>query len=588
MLQAQTIIVTESNTSSSILSKTQVYIDNEVLSLPEVISLDRFHNCDKSYVNFGMTEDRIWVRFTLQNASLTDQQKLLVINNPFLLEATLYGQDRDHQWREIKQKRQTLSPSYILTLKPEVPQVYYLEIKSASSLKFGLFLESVKEYKEEDLHRQIINILFLGVILTLTIYNFLLYLVIKDKAYFYYGLYLFFVFVLEISYVGLAPLYFNDMYTYIDRQTLIEKVGLIVIFYGLFFIEFLKLRQIIYLYRVNQIFIILAIAMMLFTFLPYVLRMHVILATTFTFTIFNFYASIISYRQGLKHARLFILGFGVVLFVYLIMSLDALGIISIVHYFQNMPIIATAIEAMILSLAFVDKFYILQKQKADSDQKLLLESRNREAIVQEEVERKTTQLQKSIQVQDVLFNELHHRVKNNLQLILSITRLQKGQFFDKNLQEPFESLEKRIDAIAQTHSLIYLSKDIETIEMQGYLVQLTTHLKESDISSNITLKYEIDQELHLDIAVTIGLIVNELVYNAIKYAFDEKGGIVTIVLKDFYLEVYDNGKGYDSVNVKKESLGLQLVKSLVHSQLRGTIEMDTSKGTKYMINFKQK
>jgi two-component sensor histidine kinase len=95
--------------------------------------------------------------------------------------------------------------------------------------------------------------------------------------------------------------------------------------------------------------------------------------------------------------------------------------------------------------------------------------------------------------------------------------------------------------------------------------QLTKGLKAADIDEKITIKYDIDAIMRLDKAVIIELIINELVLNAIEHAFDEKGGEINIVLHQGYLQISDNGKGFDKEKISQESLGLQLVKSLVRS-----------------------
>ena len=95
------------------------------------------------------------------------------------------------------------------------------------------------------------------------------------------------------------------------------------------------------------------------------------------------------------------------------------------YHIQSLLIIATAIEAIFLSLAFIDSYRMVQNAKLQKEHQLLEESQQRESLIQKEVAVKTDQLHHAMTMQELLFNELYHRVKNNLQLILSITRMQK-------------------------------------------------------------------------------------------------------------------------------------------------------------------
>jgi two-component sensor histidine kinase len=153
-------------------------------------------------------------------------------------------------------------------------------------------------------------------------------------------------------------------------------------------------------------------------------------------------------------------------------------------------------------------------------------------------------------------------------------------------KKQFKSLENRINAIATTHNTIYLSQEIEIVDMKDYIIKLTNGLKASDIKNRITFNYDINLNMTLKKAINIGLIINELVSNALKHAFKDKEGEITITLKDGYLEVSDNGIGYDKSEKNEESLGMKLVSILAKDQLKGTLDIDQTNGTKIIIRFK--
>jgi two-component sensor histidine kinase len=579
------VVVTTSKNSISVLQNSKIYIDDERQRLQDILNHAEFKEFSKDYINLSITDNTLYVLFTLVNTSPEPIKKLLVMNNPFLLKLSLFELSQNGL-KEIQYKRKTLSPSIPLMLEADQSKTYCMKIYGNSAIKFGLSLEDKKTFLDNDRINQIVNVVLLATVVTLMFYTLTLYFMIWDSTYFFYSMYLFGVLYLEVSYIGLSAVYFPSWYTDIDIHTLIIKITYVVIFYSLFFNSFLKLRELKLFYYGNMFAMIMAIAMVFFTYIPYDVRAKIDLLVGIFFLTFNFFAAIVKYKSGFKEARLFIWGIGIVIFTYILMILEALGIFSVVYYVPNILIYATAIEAMILSLAFVDRYLILQKQKEQSDYRLLLEARNREQLIQKEVDQKTDALQKALGLQEVLYKELHHRVKNNLQLILSITRLQKEQLIDNTCKSSFSTLESRIGAISQTHNLIYLSKDMEHVNMLDYVTRLTQGLKAGDIDDDVTFHYDIAITMPLDKAVTIGLIINELISKALKYAF-EKEGEVTIILKEGYLEIRDNGVGFQKEDISKESLGLQLVESLVRSQLKGTIDCIHDNGTVYVIKFNE-
>jgi len=164
-----------------ILDKSELFIDSENHTLEEVIDkkFEKFDNFEKTYINLGLTTDTVWVKFTLKNSSSLPIDKMLVINNPLLTFIDIY---KTNQVTPVKLEniRTTLSPSYNITLKPNTKTDFYIHIKSYSSVKFGLYIYNTNEYKQQDLHKQLINILFIGIIFTMMIYNFFLFFYIRD------------------------------------------------------------------------------------------------------------------------------------------------------------------------------------------------------------------------------------------------------------------------------------------------------------------------------------------------------------------------------------------------------------------------
>jgi len=203
-------------------------------------------------------------------------------------------------------------------------------------------------------------------------------------------------------------------------------------------------------------------------------------------------------------------------------------------------------------------------------------------------------IQQSLKEKEVLLKEVHHRVKNNLQIILSILNLQYVKVSDKKTLDLLRDVRNRIKAMSFIHELLYQTDDFSSINFSEYITNITNNLVYS-YSPNNTIDLKLDVGilfLDLDRAIPCGLIINELVTNALKYAFRSRDkGEISISLtqtNDFIrLVIADNGNGFPTgIDYRNtESLGLQLVVTLVE-QLRGEISLDNSNGTKYTITFK--
>jgi PAS domain S-box-containing protein len=196
----------------------------------------------------------------------------------------------------------------------------------------------------------------------------------------------------------------------------------------------------------------------------------------------------------------------------------------------------------------------------------------------------------------VLMKEIHHRVKNNLQIISGLLYLQSRQVEDPKTQAIIQSSRDRILSMALLHEKLYRSRDLEHIDFISYIQSLTLSLESSYASRSTDISLNINAEpvkVDIDTAIYCGLIVNELVSNALKYAFPEgRSGEITI---EFYqdetdgyiLIVRDNGIGmHEAIDLKyAKNLGLQLVYSLVTKQLKGQISLENQEGMAFKISF---
>jgi PAS domain S-box-containing protein len=205
------------------------------------------------------------------------------------------------------------------------------------------------------------------------------------------------------------------------------------------------------------------------------------------------------------------------------------------------------------------------------------------------------QINASLREKEVLLTELHHRVKNNLQIISSFLNLQSGYIEDAKTLEILKAAENRVISMALVHEQLYLSQNLAQIDSASYIKQLASNLFGSyNINTDaIKLKINVDKILLVvNTAITCGLIINELISNALKYAFVEgAAGEIRINFQSsdrgkLILVVSDNGIGLpENFELQKtESLGLQIVQALTN-QLQGEIEIERNNGTEFRITF---
>lgn len=207
------------------------------------------------------------------------------------------------------------------------------------------------------------------------------------------------------------------------------------------------------------------------------------------------------------------------------------------------------------------------------------------------------ELQESLKEKEVLLKEVHHRVKNNMQVISSILNLQSSYIKDEAAIEMLKESQDRIKSMAFIHESLYQGKNLSHVKFSEYVRNLVGNLFHTYgiNKKGLKLKFDLDEVfLNLDTSIPCGLILNELISNALKYAFiDREAGTLSVTLKKLdggklKLEIADDGKGFPKeINWKDtESLGLQLVVTLA-GQIRGDIQMETKKGTTFTIVFNE-
>ena len=232
---------------------------------------------------------------------------------------------------------------------------------------------------------------------------------------------------------------------------------------------------------------------------------------------------------------------------------------------------ASIIVAFMTSVSLVILFvYTLQKTKS----RTIIEKKNEE--------------------NELLLKELHHRVKNNLQVIYSLINLQKRRLETPELNQSLSMVQNRIKTMSLVHQNLHENESLKDVNLAAYIKTIAEYLKSLYLTDEkeIMVDLNIDDKIALtmDKSITIGLLVNEIMSNSLKYAFKgkTKGSIAISIqgIHDGYqMKISDNGNGFIADEIKSKSLGMYLIKNLV-KQLQGKYEVESIDGTTYIIYFK--
>ena len=208
------------------------------------------------------------------------------------------------------------------------------------------------------------------------------------------------------------------------------------------------------------------------------------------------------------------------------------------------------------------------------------------------------ELQKSLAEKEMLLKEIHHRVKNNMEIISSLLNLQARRSDDINFKNAMKQSRSRILTMALVHEFLYLGENLAYINIQDYIKKLVQDIKELYISQNTKLDVDLDIDnliFSANRCIQVGMILHELCVNSLKYAFEEnRKNLLCIhinkINENINIKIRDNGdKEIDITNLqKRDSIGLQLIYSIVDFQLHGKLEFKINRGLECNITFPEK
>ena len=596
ILYATTYTIDEKTKLFNLLTSSQVYIDKtRSLTIDDISKKDiGFKDNDKELLPYGYSPDfNVWVKFTLKNNSNKNISKILEYDNPLTTQLVLFDIKENKQYKEgifhIESNRKAINPFFNISLKPGESKTYYLKASTyITTLIIKLNLWETHSFYNKELKHQSILELFFGAMAILAIYNLFIYFFSRDISYLYYVFYIGGVIVHQLMYTGISYIYLLPKELLVLSIELSPFVAAIPIYaLALFTKSFLKTKQYPILNNILNIFLLLVP----FSILAFMTmdqwsgyRNIVSMLLLIYLVVIAIYATFKRNRQAY-----FILSGWIIIFIAIIlMYLSSIGVYNIYQHYPHFIEVAFLLEATLFSIALSDKINSLQNEKDAVNKKLITQKESEKKRLKVQVSNKTKTLNKTLDEKNLLLKELNHRVKNNMQTIVSLIRLQADDIEDDSVQNLFITIQNRINAMSHLHELLYKQENISNINAYEYFMVLIEGLQDS-YENEININYEIDANLEIEQAVSCGLILNELITNSFKYAFTNDVGNITIILNNdngiFNLTVKDDGVGYDK-SVQNNSFGLVLVQTLVESKLQGTISINTSNGVEVKIKWR--
>ena len=205
------------------------------------------------------------------------------------------------------------------------------------------------------------------------------------------------------------------------------------------------------------------------------------------------------------------------------------------------------------------------------------------------------ELQKSVKEKEILLKEIHHRVKNNMEIISSLLNMQAHKSDDAKFKEAMVESRSKIHAMALVHEFLYLGENLAFINVNEYIEKLLEDIKELYISNNTHIDIDLNIEkieFSINRCIQVGMLLHELCVNAFKYAFkDDRDNLLCIHMNlegdKIHVKIRDNGEGLKNIDEleKSDSIGMQLIHSIVDFQLHGTIEFKNNNGLECNILF---
>lgn len=583
--------------------------DGGTLSLNEIRTLKKkgvFRPFDMDHANLGYTDKVYWLTGTLYNDSPNPEKLILDIPFPGIDHMTVYRINDSRVERYTVGDREPFAAREIdyagfavpLAIDRFASTEFFLRVETGGTMSLSMKLYDYGEFFSHIGRMNLVLGIYYGAVLIMLIYNFILFFFLKDVSYFNYVAFHFFLFFVQFSFNGLGYQYLWTGWPDLNRYVVPVALNLTGIFMVTFFMSFIRTARLVpTIHRYLKYFLQLQLVLLVSAFL---IPLHIevqILTYQVMFILLSLMVIVtyITMTKGTPEAKFYQIAWGFFLGGSLLTVLQNDGLIPATFLSLYGSQIGALVELALLSVGLAYRYKEMHGRLVAKDAQLRVLNTSLEEKVHERTRdayEKNRLLIREVANKKTLLRELYHRVKNNLQVISSLLSLQASRIDDPHYKEIFRQNQQRIKSMSLLHEHLYQSGSLDTIQMDEYIHTLIREIRGSYPSENITFTVSCGNvELDLERAILAGLITNELVINAVKYAFK---GItdpeITVNLSQegerIILEIKDNGIGMEADAPSSEkSLGKKIVNTLVTLQLKGAIVQKNENGVAYRIEF---
>jgi len=579
--------IDSNSTNMPILKQSKIYIDYNNTAF-EDIKNKPFKKIEKEHLGFGYAPDfSIWIKLTLYNNDNKKVTKILEYANPLTTKVEFYdtnGTKIIDGMFNFNKNRFSINPIFLVSLNPKETKKYYIKASSKiTTLIAKLQLYDKDSFFKKEIKKQFITAMFLGALLIIIIYNLVIYISTKDRAYLYYVLAIIGIAYHHTLYKGIANLYLLPNYLTIKSiEYATFVVAIPVVFLALFTKEILNIKRDTLSAKVINIFLIILPFWVFITYYFSINQYRSLYIVIFELALF-----IITVNAYFKHTRqalFLIFGWMVFFTSTLFMYLSSAGIYDVFITFPHFIEASLIVEAIAFSLALAYKINKTQKE-------LIAQKESEKIRLEKLVDTKTKNLQNTLFEKELLFRELNHRVIDSLNSVSSFINYKL--FGNKNIdtQKNLKDIQKQIIATIELYNIINRQQQVSEINVKEYFKDIIEYFKNSFNAKEIDISLNCSSDLKLSSKESIycGIILIESLTNACKYAFGNSNNkqikvLLTKQNNKYKLVIEDNGIGFNN-KIKKESSGLSLIKIIADTQLDGELKIDSNNRVKIEITW---
>jgi two-component sensor histidine kinase len=586
----------------------------------EQVASDRFQSRfvphTQKIFNPEVSRSHYWVRFTLDNP--TQERLILEVAQSLLDSVSLSFKDSTGSWQTVRNgysvslyQKEIKHNHHLFHLPQGKTTVYFRFQDNGWSVPLSLWDE--KAYEIKATRQKLVFGIYIGAMVFVILTNIFLYFSLGWSYNLHYAFFVASHALFSSIYDGYICYFFPDLDLMNWRIVTTFVNNIAGLSYMLAFLEIKKYVPPIY--RFAMIYMGYYV---LFTgcrtLLPTTINVGLDQLNELITILLICYTSIVAHRKGNKlgiyYATTYILFFFIA-FIEVVYSK-----IGTPTYLFDISYISIAILFEVFALAFLLATRLEWDNAAKDQAKikaqtlLLAQTQENERILahqneilEKQVTERTSELQNSVNIIQqqsnkltVLMKELHHRVKNNLQIVSSLLNLQAYGLKDKDAVKALQESKYRVDAMSLIHQSLYQTDDVSSLDIKSYIRHLCESLRAAYGYSHYDFDLQIEMpQIYFDVdsAIPIGLIINELVTNSFKYAYENTQKpllkVALSVEEEITLLVSDNGTDFKKADWERASMsfGKQLIQSLTQ-QINGKLSLNTDFGTHFSIRFPKK